>query len=93
MADESTLLPAVLDRIASLHCADIAIGIPTFNNADTVGPIVEAARAALRDLLADHPGVLIHADAGSTDDTAEKMASKDPADAPLVQLSYAVLPG
>ena len=93
MTDESMLQPAVLDRIASLRSADIAVGIPTFDNADTVGPIVEATRTALRDLLADHRGVIIHADAGSTDDTVEKIAGKDPADAPVLQLSYAVLPG
>jgi len=93
MADESTLLPAVLERIASLQSADIAIGIPTYNNADTVGHVVEAARGALRDLLASHRGVFIHADAGSTDDTAERIVSKDPSDPPVIQLCYAVLPG
>ena len=93
MADETALQPAVLERIASIHSADIAIGIPTYNNADTVGNVVEAARAALRDALADHRGVIIHADAGSTDDTVERLASKDPGDAPVVQLTYSVLSG
>jgi glucosylglycerate synthase len=93
MADESTLLPAVLERIASLRSADIAVGIPTYNNANTVGHVVEAARDALRDLLADQRGVIIHADAGSTDDTVEKIAGKDPEGAPVLQLSYSVLPG
>jgi hypothetical protein len=93
MADESTLLPSVLERLASLQSADIAIAIPTYNNSDTVGHVVDAARAALRDPLADCRGVIIHADAGSTDDTDEKFASKDPADTPVVELTYSVLPG
>jgi hypothetical protein len=93
MADEPTLLPAVLERIALLQSADIAIGIPTYNNADTVGHVVEAVRAALHDPLAEYRGVIIHADAGSTDDTVERFASKDPGDAPVVQLTYSALPG
>jgi hypothetical protein len=93
MPDENTLLPVVLDRIASLQTADIAIGIATYNNADTVGHVVEAARAALRDPLTGHRGVIIHADGGSTDDTCERIRSQDAVDVPVLQLTYQVLPG
>ena len=93
MAEEPTLLPTVLARIASLETADIAIGIPTYNNGETVGHVVEIVQAALCDRLASYRSVIINADAGSTDDTVEKFAGKDLTHSPVVQLTYAVLPG
>jgi len=93
MPDETSLSPAVLERIASLKTTDIAIGIATYNNADTVGHVVQAARAALRDLLSSYRGVILHADGGSTDGTVEKIASGDAADTPVLPLTYPMLPG
>ena len=93
MPDGTTLSPAVLERIASLKTADIAIGISTYNHADMVGHVVEAARAALRDPLSGYRGVIINADGGSTDGTVEKIASGDGADDPVVHLTYPMLPG
>jgi glucosylglycerate synthase len=93
MSDEVTLVPAALERIAALNAADIAIGIATCNNADTIGDVAEAARAALRDPLASYHGVIINADGGSTDDTVERIATKDATDVPVLQLVYPVLPG
>ena len=93
MPNENTLLLVDLERIASLDKADIAIGIATYDNADTIGPVVEATRAALRDPLVGHRGVIINVDGGSTDGTVEKLKSADATDVPVVQLSYQVLPG
>jgi hypothetical protein len=93
MPDGTTLLPAVLERIASLKTTDIAIGIATYNNADTAGQVVETVQAALRDPLAGHRGVIINADGGSTDGTVAKITGQDAEDAPVVHLSYPVPPG
>jgi glycosyltransferase involved in cell wall biosynthesis len=93
MPDGTSLSPAVLERIASLKTADIAIGIATYNNADTIGHVVEAARAALRDPLLGYRGVLINADGGSSDGTVEEIASGDAADVPVLHLNYPMLPG
>jgi len=93
MPEGTTPSPAVLERIASLKTADIAIGIATYNNADTVEHVVGAARAALRDPLADYRGVIINADGGSTDGTVEKIVDKDAADGPVLHLTYPMLPG
>ena len=93
MPDGTSLSPAVLERIESLKTADIAIGIATYNNADTIGHVVEAAQAALRDPLLGFRGVLINADGGSSDGTVEKIASGDGVDVPVLHLSYPMLPG
>ena len=93
MPDGAKLSPAVLERIASLKTADIAIGIATYNNADTAGQVVETVQAALRDPLAGHRGVIINADGGSTDGTVEKITGQDAEDAPVLHLTYPVFPG
>ena len=93
MADETSLPAAVLQRMASLKTTDVAIGIATYNHAGTVGPVVEAAQSALRDPLLGTRGVLILADGGSTDGTAETLASLDSEDVPILQWTYPVSPG
>ena len=93
MADDPTLSPAASEQIASLRSTDIAIGIATHNHADTVGEVIEAVRNALRVPLADVRGVIIHADAGSTDETADRFVGKEPSDAPVLPLTYAPAPG
>jgi hypothetical protein len=91
MADESTFSPEVLERIASLTTADIAIGIASYNNADTIGHVVEVAGSALRDQLVGYRGAIVNADGGSTDDTVERIATDDAA--PVLKLTYPVPPG
>jgi hypothetical protein len=93
MPDGTTLSPAVLERIATLKTADVAIGIATYNNADTAGKVIEAVQAALRDPLAGRRGVIINADGGSTDGTVEKITGLDAEDGPVLHLAYPVLPG
>lgn len=93
MPDGTALPPAVLERIASLKTVDIAFGIATYNNVDTAGQVIETVQAALRDLLAGQHGVIVNADGGSTDGTVEKLTSQDAVDAPVLHLTYPVLPG
>jgi len=93
MADEAPLSGSVLQRLASLKTIDIAVGIATYNHADTIGPLVEAAQSALRDPLSSHRGAVILADGGSTDGTVETLTTLDAEDVPLLHLSYPVLPG
>ena len=54
--------------------ADLAIAVLTYNNAETVGPVAAAIAGALRGAFADVPAALVHADAGSADDTVERLA-------------------
>ncbi|MEO8451351.1 MAG: hypothetical protein ABI647_16270, partial [Gemmatimonadota bacterium] len=55
-------------RVAAIGSAEVAVGIPTFNDARTIEAIVGAVAAGL-DELGDTKAVIIHADAGSTDAT------------------------
>jgi glycosyltransferase involved in cell wall biosynthesis len=55
-----------LDRI---RAADILVGIPSFNNARTIGHVVRAVQAGLAKYFPDQKVVLVNSDGGSTDNT------------------------
>ncbi|HEU4683787.1 MAG TPA: glycosyltransferase [Nitrospira sp.] len=57
---------AVLRRIGS---ADIVVGIPSFNNAATIGHVVQAVAAGLAKHCPKERAVLVNSDGGSSDDT------------------------
>lgn len=54
--------------------ADILIGIPSFNNADTIAHVVRAAQAGVTKYFPDARAILVNSDGGSTDGTQEIVA-------------------
>jgi len=69
---ENTILrkdiQAELDKIKE---ADILLGIPSYNNARTIGHVVRAAQAGLAKYFPEKKAVLVNSDGGSTDGTTE----------------------
>jgi glucosylglycerate synthase len=61
-----------LSRIGS---ADVLVGIPSFNNAATVGHVARTVAAGLRAHFPDSSPVIVNADGGSKDGTREVIAS------------------
>src|SRR5512146_715345 len=62
------------DLCKELECivsADILVGIPSFNNARTIGHVVRAVQAGLAKYFPDRKAVLIDSDGGSTDGTVD----------------------
>jgi glucosylglycerate synthase len=57
-----------LDRAGS---ADIVIGIPSYNNARTIGHVVRAIQAGLAKYFPDRKAVLVNSDGGSRDGTMD----------------------
>ena len=64
-------LRGVEDKIAAIKEADILIGIPSYNNARTIGHVVRAVRAGLAKYFPDQKAVLVNSDGGSTDGTRD----------------------
>ncbi|HKE62966.1 MAG TPA: glycosyltransferase [Nitrospira sp.] len=62
---------ACLQEIGS---AEIVVGIPSYNNADTVGHVVHAVSAGLAKYFPNRRAVLVNSDGGSSDDTATIVA-------------------
>lgn len=60
-----------LKRIHDLKETDILVGIPSFNNAGTIGHVVRAVQAGLSKYFPDRRSVIVNSDGGSTDHTVE----------------------
>ena len=58
-------------KIEEIGEADILIGIPSYNNARTIGHVVRAVQAGLMKYFPDKKSVLVNSDGGSTDGTSE----------------------
>jgi hypothetical protein len=63
----------VRDRIERVGPCEIAIGIPTYNNASTIPGVTEAVRVAVDKHFRGLPTALVNADAGSSDGTPEML--------------------
>ena len=47
MSETGTILKGSQQVIEQLESADIIVAIPTYNNAETIGPVIRAATAGL----------------------------------------------
>lgn len=64
-------------RLRELGSVDVLIGIPSFNNARTIGHVARAAAAGLAKHFPGARGVIVNSDGGSKDGTAEAVASAE----------------
>src|SRR5204862_7255986 len=62
---------AAVDRLAPV---DLAVGLLTYNNADTLGGVLDAVAAGVSRYVPGARTALIAADAGSSDGTRERVA-------------------
>jgi len=67
----------VRESVREIGGADILVGIPSFNNARTIGHVVRAVRAGLAKYFPDQRAVLVNSDGGSTDGTPDVVAQAD----------------
>lgn len=69
---KTTLLrKEIQEQLAGIQKADILVGIPSFNNARTIGHVVRAVQAGLAKYFPDQTAVLVNSDGGSSDNTME----------------------
>jgi glycosyltransferase involved in cell wall biosynthesis len=81
-------LPADARRAAeSIGRADIVIGIPSYNNARTIGHVVEAANAGLMKYFPQLVGVVVNSDGGSSDNTRDAVLGASVDETHLMLLS------
>jgi len=69
--NDAILNDDALKRIHDLKETDILVGIPSFNNAGTIGHVVRAVQAGLSKYFPDRRSVIVNSDGGSTDHTVE----------------------
>jgi glucosylglycerate synthase len=75
LAEESVLTDDLLRQLINVGEVDILVGVPTHNNAKTIGPIVETIRAGILKFFPRERAAIINADGGSRDGTPELVAS------------------
>jgi len=61
-------------RVRSVSEAEILVGIPSYNNADTIGHVVRAVSAGLAKYFPGRRAVLVNSDGGSSDGTSEAVS-------------------
>ncbi len=61
----------VKEEIEKIENAEILIGIPSYNNARTIGHVVKAVQTGLMKYFPDRKSVVVNSDGGSTDGTVE----------------------
>jgi len=59
------------ETVSDIGKADILIGIPSYNNAHTIGHVVRAVQAGVAKYFPEKKTVLFNSDGGSTDGTME----------------------
>lgn len=69
MAEETLLTDDFLRQLINVGEVDILIGLPTYNNAGTIEPVIAAIQAGLLKFFPRERAVIINADAGSQDGT------------------------
>jgi hypothetical protein len=64
----------VIAQIARTGPCEIAVGVPTYNNAGTILVVAEAVRVAMEKHFRGLSAVIVNADAGSSDGTPQALA-------------------
>lgn len=75
MKKEVPLDPRVGEQLAEVGTAELLVGIPSYNNADTIAHVVRAAAAGLAKYFPGRRAVIVNSDGGSKDGTPEVVAS------------------
>lgn len=76
------------EKIDEIAKADILVGIPSFNNARTIGHVVKAVQAGFAKYFPQKKCVLVNSDGGSTDGTMETVQNTALEDTQSILLSH-----
>jgi glycosyltransferase involved in cell wall biosynthesis len=79
-------------QLEEIREADILVGIPSYNNARTIGHVVRAVMAGLAKYFPKAKAVLVNSDGGSTDRTQEEVKRVGIEDFKMILTSHPVHP-
>jgi hypothetical protein len=71
LAEESVLTDDFLRQLINVGEVDILVGLPTHNNAKTIGPVVQAIQSGILTSFPRERAAIINADGGSRDGTPD----------------------
>jgi len=87
-----TFRTEVREQLDLIGQADIIVGIPSFNNAQTIGHVVRAVQAGLAKYFPDHKAVVVNSDGGSSDGTMDVVHNTSIDDFNAILLHHRVEP-
>src|SRR5574341_2687941 len=87
MSETPPLPEAVEVQLGNIGRADLLVGIPSYNNARTIGHVVRATAAGLTKYFPDAKAVIVNSDGGSTDGTQEIVAQAELSDPATILVS------
>ncbi|OGW47149.1 MAG: glycosyl transferase family 2 [Nitrospirae bacterium RBG_13_41_22] len=82
----------IQEKISEIKDADILVGIPSYNNARTIGHVVKAVQIGIAKYFPDRKSVLVNSDGGSTDGTMEVVKNTTIDDSQSILLLHRVEP-
>jgi glycosyltransferase involved in cell wall biosynthesis len=90
--NDITFRTEVHEQLGKIGAADIIVGIPSFNNARTIGHVVRAVQAGLANYFPSHRAVIVNSDGGSSDGTTEVVQNASIEDFSAILLHHRVEP-
>lgn len=90
--NDITFRAEVHDQIKRIGSADIVVGIPSFNNARTIGHVVRAVQAGLAKYFPSRRAVIVNSDGGSSDGTIDIVQNTAAVDFSAILLHHRVEP-
>lgn len=88
----ATFRTEVTEQLERIGRADIIIGIPSYNNARTIGHVVRAVQAGLAKYFPEQKAVIVNSDGGSSDGTIDVVQSSSIDDFSAILLHHRVEP-
>lgn len=82
----------LIARLEEIGEAEIVVGIPSYNNARTVGHVVSAVSAGLAKYFPERKAIVVNSDGGSKDGTCEAVVAAEVDHDALLQVSHQVNP-
>lgn len=89
---ENWLPEEILGRLREIREAEIVVGIPSYNNAATIGHVVRAVAVGLEQYWPERRAVILNSDGGSKDSTREAVLSAQHDSSSLVHVLHPVHP-
>ena len=90
--DNTLIIGDIREKISEVGSADILVGIPSYNNARTIGHVVRAVQAGFAKYFPDMKCVLVNSDGGSTDGTTDVVQGASTEDFQAILLRHRVSP-
>ncbi len=92
MTAKVPLAPSVEARLEEIGSVEVLVGIPSFNNARTIGHVVRAAVAGLAKHFPNARSIIVNSDGGSKDGTPEVVAGSEFPSPATILVSYPLSP-